>query len=316
MVRLGVPPLHSWLPTMSETLPAGTMLALTSVQMAVHVMVDWALVPLPAAVPAESALVTGVGLVGVVYASIVALSHSRLRRLVAFVTIAQSCALLVGLATGSQVGVSGAMTNALSVATTGRGLLLAVAAIESRTGLVDTRQLSGLAHTAPRLATVAILLALAMAGLPGSLGFVGEDLLLQSLLERHPVVAAILVACTALTSIALLRAVLKTCFGPAPAWVHGLPDLFPRERALVGLAVLLFLWGLFPAPWVSAHQSDIQRLMAQHQDTSAPALIRTTSTPGLPPEPTGPTPLRAFHETRHPPHAGILRRHSGRDFPE
>lgn len=261
-VRLGVPPLHSWVPTLSETLPAGTMIALTSVQMAVHVMVNWALAPLPDVVPNASAAVVTIGLVGSAYASVVAASQHRLRRVVAFVTVAQSSALLVGLASGSDVSISGALANAISVAVTSRGLMLAVAAIESRLGIVDVRRFSGVASAAPRLAAVTLVLSLAMVGLPGSLGFVGEDLLLQGLVRDVPWVAGVLVVGTALTGVAVLRAMLKTCFGPAARWTEAVPDLFRRERALVVLMVVLLGFGLFPSRLVEAHHGDLERLRA------------------------------------------------------
>ncbi|MEW5738863.1 MAG: proton-conducting transporter membrane subunit [Myxococcota bacterium] len=260
MARLGVPPLHSWLPTLSETLPAGTMLALTSVQMAVHVMVQLALVPLPLAVPQQALVVQGVGVAGVVYAAVMAASQHRLRRLIAYVVVAQSCALLVGLSTGELVSVSGALANAISVAITSRGLMLAAGTIEARVGPVDVRQFHGVSHPAPRLGAAALMLAFGAAGLPGSLGFVGEDLLLQGLVHQRPLVAGVLVGCTALVGIALLRAMLRTCFGPVQPWAATAPDLFPRERPLVLLAVAVVLLGVWPQPLVQAHQRDVAAL--------------------------------------------------------
>ncbi|GMU59236.1 MAG: hypothetical protein AMXMBFR34_09990 [Myxococcaceae bacterium] len=260
MARLGVPPLHGWLPTLSEALPPGTMLTLTSVQMSVHVMVQLALVPLPQAVPGAAPVVQTLGVAGVVYAAVMAASQHKLRRLIAYVVVAQSSALLVGLASGDLVSVSGALANAISVAITSRGLMLVAGTIEARVGPVDVRGLHGVSHPAPRLGVAALMLAFGAVGLPGSLGFVGEDLMLQGLMRERPLVAGVMVACTALVGIALLRAMLKTCFGPVQPWAATAPDLFPRERALVLLAVAVVLLGVWPQPLVQAHQHDVAAL--------------------------------------------------------
>lgn len=261
MFRLGVPPFHSWMPTVVESLPPGTALSLTGVQMAVHVMVRMALAPLPHALPSESAVIMGLGVIGMLYGTLMAASQQRLRRLVAFVAVAQSSALLVGLSLGDLVSVSGALANAISVALTSRGLMLATASIESRMGQVDLRQLSGVSQPAPRLGAVSLMLALAAVGIPGSLGFVGEDLLLQGLVHDHPAVAGLMVVCTAVLAIALLRGMLKTCFGPAPSWSSTVPDLLPRERVLVLLALGLLFLGVWPKPLVNAHRADAEAML-------------------------------------------------------
>jgi NADH-quinone oxidoreductase subunit M len=261
MVKLGIPPLHTWLPALSETLPSSALLSLTGVPLAVHVMVRFALAPLPRALPSEAVVVTALGLVGLVYGAVLAVSQPRLRRLVAFVVVAQSSALLVGLSSGARVSVMGALTNALAVALGGHGLLLAAAAVEARIGAVDLRALHGVARPAPRLAAAMWLLALGALGMPGSLTFVGEDLLLQGLMRPHPVVASVMVGSTALLAVAVFRAVFRTSMGPTAAWNRTAPDLLPRERALLALALAAALSGVFPRPLITALEADADALL-------------------------------------------------------
>ncbi len=260
LVRLGVPPLHGWMAELGELLPAGQMLALTSVQMSVHVMVRMGIAPLPQALPSESGIVLGVGLAGALYGALMAASQHKLRRVVAYVAVAQSSALLVGIAMGDLVSVTGALANAISVAITSRGLMLAATTIEARVGMVDLRQMTGIAHPAPRLGAAMIMLGVAAVGLPGSLGFVGEDLLLQGLVHDRPLVAAAMVLAMALVGVALLRAVLRTCFGPVASWATTAPDLLPRERWLAAFGLAAALLGLWPGPLLRAHESDVLAL--------------------------------------------------------
>jgi NADH-quinone oxidoreductase subunit M len=231
------------------------------VQMAIHVMVRMGLMPLPDTLPHELSWLNMFGLFASVYAAVLAICQYRLRRLLALVAASQSAALFVGLASANLISLSGALTQAISVATTSKCLLLLTAAIETRIGVIDIRQMGGIARAAPRLTVVTILLALSAAGIPGSLGFVGEDLLLQGITDRNPIAAFFQILSTALCAIALIRAIMRTFFGTPPEWANSIPDLRGRESVLVGVAVIVIALGLFPQPLIDAYHSDVSALM-------------------------------------------------------
>jgi len=164
------------------------------------------------------------------------------------------------------------------------GLMRVVRAIEARTGTADMTRLGGLVRRGPRMAALFFLLGVASLGFPGSMSFVGEDLLLHGILGAHPLVALPLLLTTALNGITFLRAFQRTFLG-TPAHGHAsvldtVEDLLPRERlAALALCVLAFLGGLFPGPLLRLREHEVSALVgpaasAAHASSSphAPAV--------------------------------------------
>jgi NADH-quinone oxidoreductase subunit M len=155
--------------------------------------------------------------------------------------LGQSALVVASLAAGEAAGRRGGLLLAAVLALAGTGLALAVQALEARRGALDLRRLGGGYAELPGLAAATLLLALAGAGLPGTLGYLAEDLALHALLAHHPLAAAAFVAATALTGAAALRLVLRLYGGPGAA-PRG-ADLRGGERAALWALVLALVAG-------------------------------------------------------------------------
>jgi NADH-quinone oxidoreductase subunit M len=92
-----------------------------------------------------------------------------------------------------------------------------------------------------------LLFSLALIGLPGTLGFVAEDLLFHGTLHRFPVLGIALPLATALNAIYLLRLYHLLFNGVLPKDVAAIPDALRREALplLLGCALLIVL-GVVP----------------------------------------------------------------------
>src|SRR5690606_14266844 len=134
------------------------------------------------------------------------------------------------------VGQAGALLLWLSVGLALTGLMLAAAAVEARCGRLDLKGSAGLAARTPILARAFLLLGLAGVGLPGTLGFVSEDLLFHGVLEAFPQVGVLIVVATAMNGFNVLRLYFAVFHGP-PRAAPPVGDALPRERAaLLALA--------------------------------------------------------------------------------
>jgi len=80
-------------------------------------------------------------------------------------------------------------------------------------------------------------------GMPGTLGFAAEDLLLHGTLESHKLLGLILPIATALNAFNLLRLFSRLFLGKYQRLVPSIPDALPRERWVL-TACLLVLIGL------------------------------------------------------------------------
>lgn len=263
--RMAVVPFHSWLPVLLARGPFGVGLLLVNVHTGLYLLVRVAMPLLPEAWTAASPLLEGLGLFGALYGAVLALAQVDLRRTVGFLLVSQSGLMLAGLAERNVESLSGALLQSVASAVPLTGLMLVVRALEARTGTADMTRLGGLVRRGPRMAALFFLLGGASLGFPGSLSFVGEDLLLHGILGAHPLVALPLLLTTAINGITFLRAFQRTFLG-TPA--HGqasmldtVEDLLPRERiAALSLCALAFLGGFLPGPLLRLREPEVSAL--------------------------------------------------------
>ena len=131
------------------------------------------------------------------------------------------------------------------------GLSIMVSSLEARVGPVSLGAPGGRGRALPRLAAAFAFFGAAGVGMPGTAGFIADDLLLHALWgESVPATVSVVLA-SAFFAIATLRAVAAVFFG-APVRLAA-PDLLRRERwAALGLIVVLLTVGLIPQPLVAA----------------------------------------------------------------
>jgi NADH-quinone oxidoreductase subunit M len=125
------------------------------------------------------------------------------------------------------------------------GLSLTVLALEARVGKVGLQQACGRARSFPRLAAAFGLFGAAGVGMPGTSGFIADDLVLHALWSQSVVATIAVVLASALLAIATLRAITRTFMGPPITSLA--PDLLPAERA-IALLVILLLFGIGMVP--------------------------------------------------------------------
>lgn len=131
------------------------------------------------------------------------------------------------------------------------GLFMMVTSLEDRVGPVSLTSPGGRARSLPRLAAAFAFFGAAGVGMPGTAGFIADDLLLHALWEESVPATVSVVLASALFAIATLKAVAAVFFG-TPVRLAA-PDLLRRERwAALGLIIVLLAVGLIPQPLVAA----------------------------------------------------------------
>jgi NADH-quinone oxidoreductase subunit M len=267
-VRMAVVPFHSWLPVLMGRGPFGLSLLLVNLHVGVFLLLRVVIPLLPDAWAAGEAMLTAVGLFGGLYGAVLALAQVDLRRTVGFLLVSQSGLMLAGLAAMNHQSVAGVLVQSVAASVALTGLKLVVQALEARTGTTDMTQLGGLVRRTPRMAAFFFLLSFATVGFPGTLSFVGEDLLLHGVLEAHPLVALPLLLTTAICAITLFRAFQKTFLGGVSQeqkiLLDTVEDLLPRERlAALCLFALVFVGGLLPGPLLRVREQEVVNMVGR-----------------------------------------------------
>jgi multicomponent K+:H+ antiporter subunit A len=248
-------PFHFWLPqAMAAPTPVSAYLhSATMVKAGVFLLVR--LWPALGGSNEWLWLVGSAGLVTFILGAFLAIFQHDLKGLLAYSTISHLglITLLTGL--DSPLGQVAAIFHIMNHATFKASLFMAAGIIDHETGTRDIRRLNGLRRFMPITATLAMVAAAAMAGVPLLNGFLSKEMFFAETIEMHDnslidrALPYIVTAASMFTVAYSLRFILDVFFGAAPADLprtpHEPPFLMRVPAELLVLACLIV--GVIPA---------------------------------------------------------------------
>lgn len=248
MVKAPLVPFHTWLPTTAVEAPTQLTALLIGLKLGAFGILRFAM-PLTPHASVEYAWVLGtLGAITFIYAAMIALHQTNLRRLLAYASISHVGLVIVGIATLNMQGIQGAIFQLLNFSVIASCLILIAGFIQHRLGSTEVIHLGGLAKVMPRLTSFFFLFAIASMGIPGTSGFPAELLLILGALNAHPGLGVAALLGAILGAAYMLSFMRRTFFGPV---VHDrlnqIQDLRSREFGLLCVPALLVLFfGFFP----------------------------------------------------------------------
>jgi NADH-quinone oxidoreductase subunit M len=263
MIRKGIVPFHSWYPALFSGATMSTALAATMPQVASYTAVRLLIghVDHPEGVAAELVVLSQMALVTATYGAALAIVQRDLRSLIGTLAMSQSAMVLAGLAGTLPMELNGAFCVWISSGLSLTGIGLVSWALESRAGPIRLDTPQGRFWDAPALAAFFLLFGLAGIGLPGTLSFVADDLIVSGSLDEQFHAGMLVILATVLSGIAMMRGWFHVFGGPVD------PDgtrhaILSRERvALTVMLAALFVLGLWPDPLVRALDRATARLL-------------------------------------------------------
>jgi multicomponent K+:H+ antiporter subunit A len=248
-------PFHFWLPhAMAAPTPVSAYLhSATMVKAGIFVMIR--LWPVLAGTDAWYIIVTSTGLITLIIGAWAAIFQQDLKGLLAYSTISHLGIITLLLGIGSPLALVAAIFHTLNHATFKASLFMAAGIIDHEAGTRDLRKLSGLYRFMPITATLAMVAAAAMAGVPLLNGFLSKEMLLAEALADYndtfldralPWLATLGLSFSVLYSVRFIH---QTFFGPPPTALDRVPHEAPRwMRAPIEiLVVTCVVIGIFPA---------------------------------------------------------------------
>jgi NADH-quinone oxidoreductase subunit M len=245
--RKGISPLHAWVADAAETGPALPTALLLNGHFGA-LLVAKLIVPLFPRTDGLFPVLSYLAIVTAIYVAIRALAENSPRRLLAFLALSQSACILSGLESRTAEGIAGAIVHWFVVAISTVALFGILRLLEVRFGenLTASKHL-GLAEHAPRLAVSFAIFGLALVGLPGTLGFCSQDLLIHGALTSHPLIGLLLPIATAMNAISIFRLFTRLFLGKRRTGLTIMADALPRERWILAAGLLFVIFGgLFP----------------------------------------------------------------------
>ena len=280
--RKGILPAHAWVADAA----AGGSLIPTALLFNGHfgaLLVAKLIVPLFAGATATLfPILSYLAMATALYVAIRALTENSPRRLLAFVALSQSAAILAGLESGTAAGITGALVHWYVVTVSTVALFGILRLLEVRFGenLTASTHL-GLAGHAPRLAVSFAVFGLALVGLPGTLSFCSQDLLIHGALQSHPLTGLFLPVSTAMNAVSIFRLFTRLFLGKRRTGFTAVVDALPRERWILAIgSVFVVLGGLFPNVLVARRAAEadlVAGAVRAHQPSSRVTTIRNPS---------------------------------------
>ena len=238
--KAGAVPLHSWVPDAAASAPvpvAALLPASLDKLLGIYLFARISL-GLFTITPGLRSLFIIIGAVTVVAAVMMAMVQHNLRRLLGFHAVSQVGYMVLGIATGTAVGVAGGLFHMLNNAIYKACLFLSGGAAERRAGTGELDRMGGLARLMPGTFVVTLISALAISGVPPLNGFVSKWMVYRGLIEMGPgaglwVVALVAAMFGSALTLASFVKVLHSVFlgqpqvegsesGPAPNFLMGI----------------------------------------------------------------------------------------------
>lgn len=267
LTRSGVIPLHCWITDLFEKASFGTALLFVMPMTGAYAVMRL-LIPIAPNWGLQS--IALISLITAVYAAGMALVQHETRRFFCYLFLSQASLVLVGLETATAIGLTGALCVWVSVGISMLGFGLTLRSVEARAGRLSLDSYHGLYTHIPALAALFLLTGLSSIGFPGTLGFVGAELLVEGAVGVYPVVGVLVVVAGALNGIAVMQAYFRLFTGTEHHASVSLAARWSEKVAVLILSVLILGGGLWPQPGVESRYHAALEIITRRQTAPTP----------------------------------------------
>lgn len=282
-VKLPVFPLHTWLPDAHSEAPAPVSMILAGVllKMAGYALLRMNVEMLPSAHVYFAPVLAVLGVVNIIYASLTAFAQTNLKRRMAYSSIAHMGFVLIGIASFTTIGMSGALLQMISHGLIAAALFFLSGVTYERTHTLMMDQLGGMAKQMPTVFALFTAGAMASLALPGMSGFVSELTIFLGFSSSDAystlfkAVIVLLAAVGVILSPIYLLSMLRTVFYGAESEQLStltLTDAKPRE-AFIALCFLIPIIGIGVYPKLATQTYDVKTVAVAAQARNVLPLV-------------------------------------------
>jgi len=187
LTKAGAMPFHSWIPDSAEYAPVSVMALLPAsldkllgIYLLTRISLDMFKVLSGSAM---SIVLMVIGSITIIAAVSMALVQKNLLKLLSFHAVSQVGYMVLGIGTGTPIGIIGGVFHMINHAIYKSNLFLSAGAVEHRTGETNLEKLGGLARWMPITFIATLVSAMAISGIPPLNGFASKWLVYQGVIE-------------------------------------------------------------------------------------------------------------------------------------
>ena len=288
-VKLPIFPLHTWLPDAhgEATAPAHMLLAGILLKMGGYALLRMNAGMLPDAHAVIAPVLVILGVVNIIYAALTSFAQRNLKRKIAYSSISHMGFVLIGIASFTDLGVSGAMLQMISHGLIGASLFFMVGATYDRTHTLMLDEMGGIGKKMKKIFAMWTTCSMASLALPGMSGFVAELMVFVGFATSDAysntfkiIIVSLMAVGVILTPIYLLSMLREILYGPENEELvehTKLIDAEPREVFIIACLLIPIIGiGLYPKIITQIYDSTTNKLTALLRD-SVPSLVQETT---------------------------------------
>ncbi len=267
-VKMPLFPFHTWQPDTYVTAPTGGTMLLSGImlKMGIYGVIRWMIPLAPEAMHIWVPIFMSLAVIGIVYASIIAIKQSDLKRLIAYSSIAHVGLIAAGVLAWNKTGMQGGVLQMLNHGINVVGLFYVVDLLERRLNTRSLSDMGGIAKSAPKLAALFMIIMLGAVAVPLTNGFPGEFLLLNGVWKYNMWTGLAAGFTIIFGAVYMLRAYGLAMFGPANASTERFADVEMRDWIVLGaIAGLVLLLGFFPQVILNVTDGSVNRILGAVQ---------------------------------------------------
>ena len=294
-VKLPIIPLHTWLPDAhgEATAPVHMLLAGILLKMGGYALIRMNVGMLPDAHAYFAPVLIILGIVNIIYAALTSFAQRNLKRKIAYSSISHMGFVIIGIASFSSLGLSGAVLQMVSHGLIGASLFFLVGATYDRTHTLILNEMGGVGQQMPKIFAMFTACSMASLALPGMSGFVAELMVFVGFATSDAysfafklVVVALMAIGVILTPIYLLSMLREIFYGPENKELishEQLVDAEPREVFIIAcLLVPIIGFGLYPKLLTQVYDATTNEMTAALRNQVFASVEGTTSSQTTP----------------------------------
>ena len=175
-VKLAVFPMHTWLPDAhgEASAPVSMILAGVLLKMGAYGLIRVNLGLLPDAHVYFAPVMAILGVVNIIYGAFNSFAQSNMKRRLAYSSVSHMGFVLLGIASFTDIGISGAMLQMVSHGLIASVLFFLAGVTYDRTHTLSLKEMGGIGQAMPKVFALFTIAAMASLALPGMSGFASE----------------------------------------------------------------------------------------------------------------------------------------------
>ena len=217
--KASVAPFHQWTPDVYQGAPTPitAFMATATKAAALGVFLRFFDVAAIGAQNTWAPMIAAVGAITIIVGNVGALGQTSMKRMLGYSGVAQAGYMLAGVIVGTQLGVQATVFYLLGYLAMNMAAFATIVAVENDTGSDELGSLAGLGSRRPWLAWPLTIAMLSLAGIPGTVGFIGKFQLIHALVNGSYTWYAIVLVIGSMISLGYYLRVIATMWMGSPS---------------------------------------------------------------------------------------------------